>query len=190
MPTPTARWSIDQLQDIWKFVSALHQGQTYGSPQPGERLAYVSHLGSVAFEVMQALEHETDLDADLCLSCALLHDSIEDTPCTYENLQQRFGNAIADGVLALTKNETLPTKNEQMQDSLSRIVQQPREIGVVKLADRINNLSEPPHYWTNDKKHFYQQEAQMIYNALHHCSPYLAARLATKINHYEQFIEP
>ena len=189
MPSTTP-WSIDDLQTLWRLATELHQGQTYGSAKQGQRLAYISHIGSVTFEVIQALQQDPTLEASLCLSCAVLHDVIEDTPCSHATLVEKFGPAVADGVLALSKDPNIGDRSEQMRDSLARIQQQPREIGVVKLADRISNMQIPPHYWTPEKKQFYRAEAQDILDALGSCSPYLAERLATKIARYHEFIEP
>ena len=61
-----------------------------------------------------------------------------------------FGKDVADGVLALTKNENLP-KEDRMRDSLERLLKQPKQVQIVKLADRITNLQAPPHYWTKEK---------------------------------------
>lgn len=63
-------------------------------------------------------------------------NSLIDTEATYEEVTSLFGKSVADGVNALTKNESLPAKHEQMMDSLTRIKMQPVEIWMVKLADR------------------------------------------------------
>jgi hypothetical protein len=47
-----------------------------------------------------------------------------------------IGNEIADGVIALSKNTILPSKEEQMKDSIARIKQQPKEVWMVKMCDR------------------------------------------------------
>ena len=47
----------------------------------------------------------------------------------------------------------------QMADSLARIKQQPKEVWLVKLADRSANLGKPPHYWSAEKILAYRQEA-------------------------------
>lgn len=180
-------WSIEQLQTTWALATQLHDGQKYGSHQEGKQIEYLNHIGSVTFEILAAVQQEEELDADLALACAILHDTLEDTPQSYEGLQELFGEAIAQGVLALTKDESLPSKAAQMQDSLARIKQQPKEVWAVKLADRICNLQPPPYYWKKDKKIAYQQEAQLIYEQLHPSSPYLAARLQAKIQAYEQY---
>lgn len=180
-------WSIEQLQKTWALATQLHDGQKYGSHQEGQQIEYLNHIGSVTFEILAAVQQEPELDADLALACAVLHDTLEDTPQSYEGLQELFGEPIANGVLALTKDESLPSKTAKMQDSLARIQQQPKEVWAVKLADRICNLQQPPYYWKKAKKVAYQQEAQLIYEQLQAASPYLAGRLKAKIEAYEQY---
>ena len=104
----------------------------------------------------------------------------------YDCLKELFGRAVADGVQSLTKHDDLPNY-EKMADSLALIRQQPKEIWMVKLADRITNLQPPPKHWTTEKMQSYQMEAQQIYDALHGASPFLAARLQQKIDGYSQY---
>jgi len=59
---------------------------------------------------------------------------------------------VAIAVSSLSKNENLP-REMQMQDSLDRILQLPKEVWAVKLADRITNLQPPPAYWDAEKKY-------------------------------------
>jgi len=71
-----------------------------------------------------------------------------------------------------------------MADSLCRIKNQPKEVWMVKMADRISNLLPPPPDWSDDKISAYKVEAIEIYNALKDCSDYLAKRLKQKIESY------
>ena len=137
-------------------------------------------------EVIAALAHEDGYDSDLAIQCALLHDVIEDTPITYEKVRSTFGTSVADGALALTKNEIFP-KTAQMPDSLARIQQQPREVGMVKLADRITNLLPPPQYWSDEKRSAYHAEALRIHAVLGAASKYLAQRLLKKADNYQTY---
>lgn len=180
-------WSIDKLQETWQLASQLHQGQKYSSHEEGQSTEYLNHIGSVAFEILAAVQTEPTLQADLAIQCAILHDTVEDTPQSYEGLEELFGTAVAQGVLALTKNESLDSKAAQMQDSLTRIQQQPKAVWAVKMADRICNLQAPPFNWSSQKKKAYQQEAQLIHDQLQAASPYLAQRLQDKIVAYEQY---
>jgi (p)ppGpp synthase/HD superfamily hydrolase len=141
----------------------------------------------VAMEVITALAVEVTAKPELAVQCAALHDCLEDTEVTYDTLLSAFGAEVAAGVLALTKNPSL-AKDEAMPDSLARIRRQPREVWMVKLADRITNLQPPPAFWDVTKRKRYQIEAGEILDALGAASPFLARRLSTKIAAYAQFL--
>jgi (p)ppGpp synthase/HD superfamily hydrolase len=179
-----SNWHPDRFATAWHFATKYHQGQTYGGSEPEERIPYINHVGNVAVEVIWALNAASDLDGDLAVQCALLHDTIEDTAATYDLIYQHFGRSVAEGVQALTKDESLSTKTVQIIDSLQRIQQQPPEIWIVKMADRIVNLHHPPYYWNREKIESYRQEAILIYDALHPAHIALAARLKEKIERY------
>ena len=138
----------------------------------------------VAMEVIAALAHEDGLDGELAVQCALLHDVIEDVGISYEKLTAEFGSDVADGVLALTKNNILQSKQEKMHDSLARIKDQPREVWMVKLADRITNLQPPPGHWNSEKIERYRAEGKEILNELGDASPFLSKRLNGKLRVY------
>ncbi|MDJ1468050.1 HD domain-containing protein [Cytophagaceae bacterium DM2B3-1] len=182
-------WDRDLYNKAWDFATLHHSGQTFGGRTPGMRVDYINHIGAVTMEILWTLQHSTQTyNADLAIQCALLHDVIEDTTVTYEQVKEEFGTDVADGVMALTKNTQFPTKIEQMQDSLRRIQQQPKEVWMVKMADRITNLAPPPHYWNNEKIKAYQQEGQLIYDSLHTAEELLAIRLKERISQYLTFL--
>jgi (p)ppGpp synthase/HD superfamily hydrolase len=172
----------DKITKAWFFASRVHNGQLY----PGEKLPYITHLGNVMMEVMAVASSLEN--AELTIICAILHDTIEDTPTSHEEIEKAFSLPVADGVLALTKNETLETKREQMLDSLERIKMQPKEVWVVKMADRVANLGEPPHYWDSEKRKRYQDEAQIILDHLAKADEVMANRLRGKIDNYSKYI--
>ncbi|MCH8620289.1 HD domain-containing protein [Undibacterium sp. TS12] len=181
------RWNPDIYEKAWVFASRQHNGQSYGGRVAGERVEYINHIGSVAMEIIWALQDNELADSALAVQCALLHDTIEDTGASHALIQAEFGQAVADGVLALSKNTSLD-KVQQMPDSLARIRQQPAEIAMVKMADRITNLYHPPHYWDNQKILSYRDEALVIHAALHEANAALAQRLMQKIEAYPQFL--
>ncbi len=182
------KWEIDNTKEVWKLVTQMHSGQDYGGNQPNEKIDYINYIGSVVFALVSALRYHNDIDEDLAVKCAMLHDAIEDTDFTYEDAKERFGQRVADGVLALTKNESLGDKKTQMLDSLERIKKQPKAVWMVKIADRITNLYAPPHYWNDMKKAKYREEAMLIHQELKDGSEYLANRLWEKIENYKKFI--
>ena len=175
----SSNWSQETYIKAYRFAAEAHQGQLY----PGTELPYLMHLSFVSMEILGVLSVESGHDGNLALQCALLHDSIEDTAVTYEQLVAKFGVKVADGVLALSKNPALE-KSQQLTDSLDRIKTQPTEIWMIKLADRITNLQKPPAHWTQAKIVRYHQEAIEIHAALKAASPVLASRLAEKIENY------
>jgi len=178
-------WSQDNYIKAFRFAAEKHQGQLF----PGTDWSYTVHLSMVTMEIIAALGHESDLNGDLAVQVAILHDVIEDTDTTtYEELQSEFSQKIASGVLALTKDKSI-AKDGQMADSLRRIKTHPKEIWMVKLADRITNLQAPPGHWDNDKKKKYLVQAELIYEELKDASLYLSDRLKVKITEYQSFIE-
>jgi len=181
-------WSIDEIQNVWQLVSKLHDGQKYGGVSEGERVEYINHIGSVVFEVLNATRLTENMNSDLAVKCAMLHDIIEDTTFDYEKVNDLFGSQVASGVLALTKNDQITDSLEKMLDSLNRIKQQPIEVWAVKMADRISNLYEPPYYWNDEKKLKYIEEAEIIHNELKDGNEYLARRLKIKIKEYYRFL--
>ena len=163
----------------WHFATEVHNAQRV----PGTDQPYLKHLGMVAMEVFSAHVVVPLGNLGLAVQCAILHDTIEDQGVALADLTDRFGQPVADGVLALSKNLDLP-KREAMADSLHRIRQQPSDIWCVKLADRISNLHGVPAHWTAEKCARYRQEAQTILNALGSAHPVLAQRLNAKIAAY------
>jgi (p)ppGpp synthase/HD superfamily hydrolase len=71
-----------------------------------------------------------------------------------------------------------------MTDSLQRIREQPREIWVVKLADRVTNLQSPPAHWSEEKVAGYRVQAVQIRDALGEASDHLRARLDQRLETY------
>ncbi|MCP4501904.1 MAG: bifunctional (p)ppGpp synthetase/guanosine-3',5'-bis(diphosphate) 3'-pyrophosphohydrolase [Deltaproteobacteria bacterium] len=189
-------WDPDAYSEAWYFATVAHKGQNYGGTKGGEQLPYINHVAEVAAEIMLALgsmpqlDNDVDggLNGDLAVMCALLHDTLEDTKVVKHELVSRFGQDVADGVQALSKNETLP-KEERMADSLRRIQKEPTEIWMVKMADRIVNLRQPPFYWSKEKAVEYREEAKTIYEALQKAHAGLADRLLQKIDDYQRFIK-
>lgn len=176
--------SQDSYMKAWHFAAQKHIGQLV----PGTEEPYIVHVGAVAMEVMTALAlTRENKNGTLAVCCALLHDTIEDTDATYEELQELFGDEIAAGVLGLTKNKELPDKVAQMEDSLARLQKLPAEVQMVKLADRIVNLQKPPSHWTYEKSAKYREEAKMIHARLKESSEPLARRLASKIADYKKY---
>jgi len=177
-------WSQDAYDAALRFAAEAHRGQSL----PGsDGLPYLVHLALVAMEVTAALRVEEVADPDLAVQVALLHDVIEDAGVSRDALAERFGAGVADGVQALSKDPGLP-EDAAMADSLRRIRQQPREVWMVKLADRITNLAPPPRKWSTERRRAYGEEAGEVLAALGEASPSLADRLRARRAAYRRWV--
>jgi guanosine-3',5'-bis(diphosphate) 3'-pyrophosphohydrolase len=173
-------YSPDRYVAALRFAAERHRAQLV----PGSELPYVVHVVTVAAELIAALAPGDD--ADLAVCAALLHDTIEDTGASRGDIAQTFGQSVAAGVEALSKDK-LKSKVDAMADSLARIKAQPREIWMVKLADRIANLAPPPAAWSRDKCRAYREQAIAIADALGAASASLDERLRTRIASYAAY---
>ncbi len=182
-------WNREKYIQAWDFATLKHSGQYYNAPVENVKIDYISHIGAVTMELMWFLKNTNSVyDADLMLLSGVLHDTLEDTQTSFSEIENLFGKAVAEGVLALSKNENLP-RNEQMADSLERILLQPKEIWIVKMADRVINLREPAFHWKNEKIISYLTEGKLIYEKLHTADELMAQRLMEKILEYPIFLE-
>ena len=185
MPT---KWSREKYWKALKFAAEAHKDQLM--PETG--LPYAVHVSLVAMEVIAALAEEPVEMPNLAVQTALLHDCLEDTYVIYDELINKFGSYVADGVLALSidgatgiSEDEYKRKRLQLEDSLHRIKQQPKEIWMVKMADRITNLQSPrPKHWDDKMIEQYRADTELIYKELASASAFLGERLRVKIERY------
>lgn len=171
-------------QNTIKFAAEKHANQN--QLIPGTDLPYVVHLSNVAMEILIASQKTKEFNIKFAVQVALLHDILEDTETTFDELVKEFDEEIAQAVLALTKNVEIP-KEERMNDSLERIKKLPKEVWAVKLADRITNLQIPPKTWNLEKIKEYQKQASHILHELSGCNEYLEKRLSERIIKYSKY---
>jgi (p)ppGpp synthase/HD superfamily hydrolase len=173
--------------DLYKraldFAARAHGDQKV----PGNGFPYVVHFAKVAMEAWSGCLATPSLDPNFAVIVALLHDTMEDCGVTHQALAAEFGERVANGVRALSKDKAVP-KDERMTDCLRRIRLEPKEVWAVKLADRITNLEQPPPAWTMDKRRRYHAEAKNILATLSGACPALEVRLQKKIDEYRQHL--
>ena len=132
--TYLSKEQVDLLKQAYVVARNAHDGQMRSSGDP-----YITHPVAVALNLAQMnLDHET-------LMAALLHDVIEDTPVTKDELAELFGHTVAELVEGVSKLDKLKFDNkEEMQAENFRkmvlaMVQDIRVI-LIKLADRTHNM--------------------------------------------------
>ena len=133
---------IQVVEDAYEFSRGAHEGQFRKSGEP-----YISHPLAVAG--ILAAWH---LDAQT-LSAALLHDVVEDTPATANEIEGRFGKAVAmlvEGVSKLDKLSFASEQHAQAENFRKMLLAMAKDVRVIliKLADRTHNMhtldSMPP----------------------------------------------
>ena len=122
------------IADAFAFAQEAHGEQKRESGEP-----FVSHPLGVA-EILVSLQMD-----DITVAASLLHDVVEDTEVTLEEIQERFGPEVAALVDGVTKLSRLPfqSKQEQQAESLRKMfLAMARDIRVIiiKLADRLHNM--------------------------------------------------
>jgi GTP pyrophosphokinase len=140
-PTLFKEWSgylkpedISQLQSAYHFSEAAHEGQFRKSGEP-----YISHPLAVANILAQ-----WHLDPQ-ALTAALLHDVMEDTAVTKNEITRNFGKPVAelvDGVSKLDKIEFETHEEAQAENFRKMLLAMARDVRVIliKLADRLHNM--------------------------------------------------
>ncbi|MEA5123001.1 RelA/SpoT family protein [Xanthomonas floridensis] len=122
------------LRRAWEVGATAHAGQTRKSGEP-----YITHPVAVA-----GVLAELGLDME-SLIAAILHDTIEDTPLTREELASEFGEAVAELVDGVTKLDKLKFRDRQEAAAESfrkMLLAMSRDLRVImiKLADRLHNM--------------------------------------------------
>jgi (p)ppGpp synthase/HD superfamily hydrolase len=122
---------------------------------------YVNHLTEVAALLAEA----TDGDDVVLLMGGLLHDTLEDTDATYEDLAERFGPQVAALVAEVTDDKSLP-KEERKRLQVETSGDKSRRAKLLKIADKASNLRglvrSPPSGWTEARLRDYVVWAELV----------------------------
>lgn len=151
---PTADLKV--IEKAYSFSEALHEGQMRRSGEP-----YIAHPLSVA-----GILADLKLDLD-SIATGLLHDTVEDTHCTIDDIKREFGDTIAalvDGVTKLSKMQFKTSTERQGENIRKMIVAMGKDVRVilVKLADRLHNMRTLNHM-PYEKQTRIAQETMEIY---------------------------
>ncbi len=132
--TYTPNLDTQRLFDAFTFADAAHHGQLRKSGEP-----YIIHPIAVALIVA-----DLELDVDSVIA-ALLHDCIEDTAATHQEIAKRFGEPVAvlvEGVTKLTRVQWVSKEEEQMENLRKMLMAMAQDIRVIliKICDRLHNM--------------------------------------------------
>ena len=157
---PTA--SFDKIRAAYEFAAAAHQGQLRKDGSP-----FVTHPLAVA----QIVAEELHLDSE-SIEAALLHDTIEDTAATHEDIAKQFSPTVADlveGVSKLTRVHYTSKAQEQMENLRKMLLAMSKDIRVIliKVSDRLHNM-RTMEYQTPEKQKQKSFETLEIYAPIAH----------------------
>jgi GTP pyrophosphokinase len=152
---------VSLIRKAWEFCVQHHEGQMRASGEP-----YIIH----PLEVAEVLA-EMKMDAT-AIAAGLLHDSVEDTPATNEEIAAGFGEQVAHIVEGVTKIDKIQFANredrqaENVRKMLLAMVSDVRVV-LIKLADRLHNMRTLQHL-RPDRQEAIARETQEIYAPLAH----------------------
>ncbi|KAJ3350660.1 Guanosine-3',5'-bis(diphosphate) 3'-pyrophosphohydrolase MESH1 [Entophlyctis luteolus] len=139
------------LIDAAAFAAEKHRGQRR---KDLAATPYINHPIGVA----RILAIEGGVEDEFVLAAALLHDTVEDTDTTFEEIDSRFGSTVGRIVREVTDDKSLD-KAERKRLQIETAPSKSKEAKLVKLADKIYNLRdlsrEAPVGWTQQRVHEY-----------------------------------
>jgi guanosine-3',5'-bis(diphosphate) 3'-pyrophosphohydrolase len=143
---------------------------------------YINHPIALA----TILATEGGILDSVVIIAALLHDTIEDTETTLEELRATFGPAVAGIVMEVTDDKSLP-KAERKRLQIEHAAHISEEAKLVKLADKIANLrdmsSSPPADWSLDRRREYFDWAKQVVDGMGGVSYQLGAAFQNAYTH-------
>jgi (p)ppGpp synthase/HD superfamily hydrolase len=162
---------VERILAAAHFAAERHKGQKRKG-EAGE--PYINHL----IEVAELIATSGDLlDTNLVMA-GFLHDTIEDTDVTAQDLEQRFGEDVAALVAEVTDDKSLPKEQRKALQVQNAEKKSPRA-QTLKLADKISNLrallSTPPANWSAQRKRDYFLWAREVVSRLTQPNPRLKA---------------
>ncbi|MCB1906101.1 MAG: bifunctional (p)ppGpp synthetase/guanosine-3',5'-bis(diphosphate) 3'-pyrophosphohydrolase [Rhodocyclaceae bacterium] len=135
---------------------------------------YINHPIALA----HVLANEGGVTDTVVLSAAVLHDTVEDTETSADELRQVFGEQVASVVMEVTDDKAR-SKDERKRLQVEHAPQLTDEAKLVKLADKICNLRDiigaPPAGWTTERKEAYFDWAAEVVDGLRGIHPRLEA---------------
>ena len=150
--------AINQFVSALSFSAAKHRDQRR---KDVEASPYINH----PIALVDVLVNEGGVLNWDVLCAALLHDTIEDTQTTVEELTNAFGPHVASIVMEVTDDKSLPKQERKLQQ-IAHAARSTHEAKLVKLADKICNLRDilhsPPSGWDAQRKQEYFSWAEKV----------------------------
>jgi guanosine-3',5'-bis(diphosphate) 3'-pyrophosphohydrolase len=142
---------INKLLEAASFAAQKHRDQRR---KGSDAEPYINHPLEVA-NLLANVGGVSDIDI---LLAAILHDTVEDTQTTRDELREKFGDRVAGFVLEVTDDKSLP-KQERKRLQIEHAPELSLEAKQIKLADKISNITDvtknPPDGWSLERRREY-----------------------------------
>lgn len=160
---------MNNLVKAFAFAADKHRNQRR---KDADKSPYINHPIALA----NVLANEAAIDDERVLLAAVLHDTVEDTATTQQELVRLFGQEVADIVLEVSDDKAL-TKAERKRLQVEHAGSISRRAKLVKLADKICNLRDvaasPPADWPLERRQEYFDWGKSVVDALRGVHPEL-----------------
>ena len=161
---PTA--NRERITEAYRFAREAHGDQKRRDGSP-----FISHPLAAAQIIA-----EMGLDEESVIA-AILHDCIEDTPVTHEDVAKKFGDEVAEiveGVTKLTRVVYTSKEEEQMENLRKMLMAMAKDIRVIliKIADRLHNM-RTMCYQTESKQLMVERDYPSVHGRAGHTVSYL-----------------
>lgn len=121
-----------------KYATIAHEGQM----RKNTKVPYVTHPIAVS-EIIQHSGH-----CDDAIVAGLLHDVVEDTDITLEEIEKEFGAKIAAIVDGVSEDKSITPWKARKKSYIEKLISAPKESMIVSAADKIHNLTDTHEQWT------------------------------------------
>jgi guanosine-3',5'-bis(diphosphate) 3'-pyrophosphohydrolase len=143
--------AIPALMEATLFAADKHRGQ---KRKDAQKTPYINHPIYVV-NLMAGVGGITDIEA---LQAGMLHDTVEDTDATPEEIETRFGYTVRSLVMEVTDDKSLE-KQERKRIQIEKAPRLSPRAKIIKLADKIANLTDliasPPAHWPLERRQQY-----------------------------------
>jgi guanosine-3',5'-bis(diphosphate) 3'-pyrophosphohydrolase len=175
--------TAQEIQEICSGIDFAAEKHRFQTRKNKEKTPYISHPIGVAYNLMGVGEiRETPV-----IIGALLHDTVEDTQTTFEEIENKFGKQVVSLVREVTDDKSL-AKEARKRFQVINASHKSKGAAQIKLADKLFNLHDlynnPPSDWTQARIDRYYEWAQSVIDRLPKANDQLHVAVEEIINQY------
>ncbi len=171
----------NNLQDFTRAASFAAKKHISQKRKGNDAAPYINH----PLEVVNLLANVGKIEDYDVLIAAVLHDTIEDTETSKEEITELFGEEVCEMVLEVTDDKSLP-KAERKQKQVEHAPEMSNGAKLIKLGDKISNirdvLENPPDGWSDERRLEYVNWGERVINGVRGTNPNLE-------KHFDELVE-